>query len=76
MERRRRWRTVKKGRNGSRTEMKKALERRTVEGVWERREGGRAGGEEGDYLSPINAMMSAVMSAAGTINGEDADPDR
>lgn len=29
-----------------------------------------AGGEE---LSSINAMMSAVMSAAGTINGGDAD---
>lgn len=31
--------------------------------------GGMMGAEGGGDLSSINAMMSAVMSAAGTING-------
>lgn len=36
-------------------------------------DGGGGGGGGGEDLSSINAMMSAVMSAAGTINGGERD---
>ena len=57
--------------NGGSEREEEEEEEEDEEGVGEGR-----GREGGDYLSSINAMMSAVMSAAGTINGEDADPDR